>query len=61
MSMQKTLWLFMFSVIIMVIAPSCNSNKIACPAYADSAPEKKSDGEVTTHVITELLAKVELV
>jgi hypothetical protein len=43
--MQKPLWLFMFLVTIMLIAPSCNHNKIACPAYADSAPEKKSDGK----------------
>jgi hypothetical protein len=25
----------------MVVAPSCNHNKIACPTYADSFPEAK--------------------
>lgn len=26
---------------ILVVTPSCNSNKIACPTYADSFPDKK--------------------
>jgi hypothetical protein len=30
---------FIFSIAF--IAPSCNSNKIACPTYADSFPNKK--------------------
>jgi hypothetical protein len=37
--MQKALWLFMFSAIVLMLAPSCNSNKIACPTYAESFPE----------------------
>jgi len=27
---------------IMIVAPACNHNKIACPTYADSFPEKKA-------------------
>lgn len=38
---RKFLMLF-FVVAIVAIAPSCNSNKIACPTYADSFPEKKA-------------------
>ena len=42
--MRKALWLFMVSAIILMVTPSCNSNKIACPTYAESFPEstKKS-------------------
>lgn len=39
--MQKTVWVFMFLLALLIIAPSCNSNKIACPTYADSFPEKQ--------------------
>ena len=37
--MIKALWLFLFSLVIVTLAPSCNSNKIACPTYAESFPE----------------------
>ena len=39
--MQKTFWLLMFSALVLVITPSCNHNKIACPTYKDSLPEPK--------------------
>jgi hypothetical protein len=44
MIMQRTFRLLVFSAAMMILAPSCNHNKIACPAYADSVPEstKKS-------------------
>jgi len=48
MIMQRTVWAFMFSAAILMVAPSCNHNKIACPTYADSFPDakkaKKPDG-----------------
>lgn len=31
-----------FAAGILATIPSCNSNKIACPTYADSFPEKKA-------------------
>lgn len=34
--------ILIFVVSLMAITPSCNSNKIACPTYADSFPEKKA-------------------
>ncbi len=37
---RKFLLLF-FAVAIIASTPSCNSNKIACPTYADSLPQKK--------------------
>lgn len=37
--MIKALWLFLFSIAIVTLAPSCNHNKIACPTYAESFPE----------------------
>lgn len=37
---RKTLFLLTI-VLIAYVAPSCNHNKIACPTYADSFPEKK--------------------
>ena len=42
--MKKTLGLLMFAAMIMITGASCNSNKIACPTYAESFPEstKKS-------------------
>lgn len=44
--MQKITVLCIFLMAILIVAPSCNHNKIACPTYADSFPEakaKKSD------------------
>lgn len=38
---QKLMLLF-FSAYLVVAVPSCNSNKIACPTYADSFPDKKA-------------------
>lgn len=38
---QKLMLLF-FAVCLLAATPSCNSNKIACPTYADSFPEKKA-------------------
>jgi len=38
---RKFLVLF-FAFAVIAFAPSCNSNKIACPTYADSFPEKKA-------------------
>jgi hypothetical protein len=34
--------MFFFAASVITIIPSCNSNKIACPTYADSFPEKKA-------------------
>lgn len=39
--LHKILSIFVV-ILLMVAAPSCNSNKIACPTYADSFPEKKA-------------------
>jgi hypothetical protein len=39
--MRKALQLLILSSAILIIAPSCNHNKIACPTYADSFPEAK--------------------
>ena len=41
MMFRKFLLLF-FAVAIISLAPSCNANKIPCPTYADSFPEKKA-------------------
>lgn len=41
MKYKKYWWLF-FVLALLLAAPSCNSNKIACPTYADSFPEKKA-------------------
>ena len=45
--MQKTIGLFMMLSALLIVVPSCNHNKIACPTYADSFPDakkaKKSD------------------
>ena len=38
---HKTLGLFLFCMAVLMIAPSCNHNKIACPTYADSIPQTK--------------------
>ena len=40
MMFRKILILF-FAFAIIALAPSCNANKIPCPAYGDSFPEKK--------------------
>ncbi len=34
--------LLFLSACLMLVTPACNSNKIACPTYADSFPEKKA-------------------
>jgi hypothetical protein len=39
--MMNKFFLFFFTASVAFIAPSCNSNKIACPTYADSFPDKK--------------------
>ncbi len=40
--MLRIFLLLLFSASVIFIAPSCNSNKIACPTYADSFPDKKT-------------------
>ncbi len=39
--LQKIL-LFFFAVSLITTLPSCNANKIPCPTYADSFPDKKA-------------------
>jgi hypothetical protein len=39
--MLKKIVFLLIIVLIAYVAPSCNHNKIACPTYADSFPEKK--------------------
>jgi hypothetical protein len=38
----RNFFLLLFSCSVILIAPSCKSNKIPCPTYADSFPEKKA-------------------
>jgi hypothetical protein len=40
--MLKKIWLLFFAAVLMSGMPSCKSNKIPCPTYADSFPEKKA-------------------
>jgi hypothetical protein len=40
--MLRIILMFFFAAAVITIIPSCNSNKIACPTYADSFPEKKA-------------------
>ena len=40
--MLRIVLALLFTAGILSIIPSCNSNKIACPTYADSFPEKKA-------------------
>lgn len=40
--MLQKIFLFLFTVSVIALAPSCNANKIPCPTYADSFPEKKA-------------------
>lgn len=42
--LKKTLILF-FGMAVLIGVGSCKSNKIACPTYADSMPEKKRKGK----------------
>ena len=42
MSALKKIWLLFFAFALVVIIPSCKSNKIPCPTYADSFPDKKA-------------------
>lgn len=39
--MKNILLLSVLLTGLMVVAPSCNRNKIACPTYADSFPDQK--------------------
>jgi hypothetical protein len=32
---------FFAASLMLAVTPSCNSNKIACPTYADSFPDQK--------------------
>lgn len=38
--LQKT-FLLLFAFSLIATMPSCNANKIPCPTYADSFPDKK--------------------
>ena len=38
----KTILVAIFSATILLSASACKNNKIPCPTYADSMPEKKS-------------------
>jgi hypothetical protein len=40
--MLQRVLLMIFLAIVIIAAPGCNHNKIACPTYADSFPEKKA-------------------
>ncbi len=40
--MFKKIWLLFFAAALFATMPSCKSNKIPCPTYADSFPEKKA-------------------
>ena len=42
MSLFSKFFVFLFVVSVCAVAPSCNTNKIPCPTYADSFPEKKA-------------------
>jgi hypothetical protein len=42
MPMFRKFLLLFFAIAIIGLAPSCNANKIPCPTYADSFPEKKA-------------------
>lgn len=39
--MVQKLLIILFATLMIVAVPSCNTNKIACPTYADSFPDKK--------------------
>lgn len=39
--MQKFLLLFL-SICLLAVLPQCKSNKMPCPTYADSQPQKKT-------------------
>jgi len=64
--MAKRLFYLLLFVFSVALASSCSHNKIACPTYADSAPQRKSkkpdpkhDGQpsmkVTKHKIGNVL------
>jgi hypothetical protein len=38
----RNFFLLFFSMAVLAVSPSCKSNKIPCPTYADSFPEKKA-------------------
>ncbi|MBL0310366.1 MAG: hypothetical protein IPP77_12035 [Bacteroidetes bacterium] len=40
--MLRFIIMILISLTAGLYLPSCNSNKIACPTYADSFPEKKA-------------------
>ena len=39
--MFRQFFLILFSVALLTFSNSCQSNKIPCPTYADSQPQKK--------------------
>ncbi len=39
--MMKKITIVLAAGLLAIGTPSCNSNKIACPTYADSFPEKQ--------------------
>jgi hypothetical protein len=39
--MLRFVSIILFAAGLLTAVPSCNSNKIACPTYADSFPDKK--------------------
>jgi hypothetical protein len=40
--MLQKIFLLLFAIFIVAVSPSCNANKIPCPTYADSFPDKKA-------------------
>lgn len=42
--MLKNILMLAFAASAIISVPSCNANKIPCPAYADSFPDKKAKG-----------------
>lgn len=47
----KKYWLLLCVGCMLATVHSCNSNKIACPTYADSFPEKKAKkGKQQPHI-----------
>lgn len=43
--MSTLVRLILISFVLSVVIPACNSNKIACPTYKDSFPEKKAKAQ----------------
>ncbi|MES2620612.1 MAG: hypothetical protein V4615_07160 [Bacteroidota bacterium] len=40
--MLRMILILLLGFFLLATLPSCNSNKIACPTYADSFPDKKA-------------------